>query len=104
MVIGFDTYHDGARRGESIGALIASLNGSLTRYYSRVTYHKNKDEMSSSVASLFRGKSSFVFNLKLISFCSFLSPLFLNVRSTQTVSRSEWNASRNHHLLPGRSW
>ena len=76
MVIGFDTYHDGARRGESVGALVASLNGSLTRYHSRVTYHRNKDEMSSGVANLFRGKSSFVFNLKLISFCSFLFPLF----------------------------
>lgn len=56
MVIGFDAYHDGARKGDSVGALVASLNDTLTQYYSRVVYHKNFDEMSTGVANLFKGK------------------------------------------------
>lgn len=58
MVVGFDTYHDGVKRGESVGALVASLNNALTKYYSRVHYHKNRDEMSGGVSHLFKGLTS----------------------------------------------
>jgi aubergine-like protein len=51
MVIGVDTYHDGARKGESVGAFVASMNDNLTRYYSRVSYHHNRDELSSMMAA-----------------------------------------------------
>jgi aubergine-like protein len=54
MICGYDTYHDGARKGESVGAFVASLNQGLTQYFSRVSYHKNRDEMSTNVKHHFR--------------------------------------------------
>jgi len=53
MVVGFDTYHDTKRKGSSYGALVSSLNGTLSRYFSAVTPHANNEEMSSHVPSLF---------------------------------------------------
>lgn len=40
MVIGFDSYHDSARKGQSVGGFVASLNNSLTRWYSQVSFHQ----------------------------------------------------------------
>merc|ERR1712133_325049 len=34
MVIGYDTYHDTVHKSKSVGALVASLNPSLTKYIS----------------------------------------------------------------------
>ncbi|BES88029.1 piwi-like [Nesidiocoris tenuis] len=36
MVIGIDTYHDAKQRGSSVGAIVASLNAPLTRWFSRI--------------------------------------------------------------------
>ncbi|KAK9506113.1 hypothetical protein O3M35_008106 [Rhynocoris fuscipes] len=36
MVVGLDTFHDTARQGKSVGAIVASLNKPLTRWYSKV--------------------------------------------------------------------
>ncbi|CAL1299772.1 unnamed protein product [Larinioides sclopetarius] len=55
MVIGYDTYHDSARKGRSAGAFVASLNQSLTRWYSKVTFHSagGWEELSNYVKSNF---------------------------------------------------
>merc|ERR1712090_48256 len=34
MVIGYDTYHDTVHKSKSVGALVASLNPSLTKFVS----------------------------------------------------------------------
>lgn len=38
MVIGVDVYHDPTRRGQSVVGFVASVNPSLTRWYSRARY------------------------------------------------------------------
>lgn len=35
MIVGIDTYHEAGNRGKSVGGLVASINSSFTRYYSR---------------------------------------------------------------------
>ena len=42
MVVGFDTYHDTANKKESYGAMIASINPSMTRYTSHIAKHVSK--------------------------------------------------------------
>ncbi|GFY37292.1 piwi-like protein 1 [Trichonephila inaurata madagascariensis] len=39
MIIGYDTYHDSSRKGQSAGAFVSSMNANFTRWYSRVTFH-----------------------------------------------------------------
>ena len=39
MVIGYDTYHDTAQKGRSVGAIVASMNQSLTKYMSLANLH-----------------------------------------------------------------
>ncbi|XP_074601974.1 piwi-like protein 1 [Brevipalpus obovatus] len=46
MIAGYDCYHDSAKKGSSVGAFVCSLNQSATRWYSRVTYHQSREEMS----------------------------------------------------------
>ncbi|KAI1284890.1 Piwi-like protein 1 [Halotydeus destructor] len=53
MVVGYDTHHDGTRRGASVGGFVCSLNPSLSRFYSRVAYHTNHEEMSNNFAQNF---------------------------------------------------
>ena len=47
MVCGFDVYHD-RKQSKAVGAFVASLNPSFTRYYSSVDLHKNNEEISPS--------------------------------------------------------
>ena len=54
MVIGCDTYHDGALKGKSVGGFVATTNDSLTSHFSRIAYHSNRDEMSTNFAAHFR--------------------------------------------------
>jgi len=53
MVVGYDTYHDSARKNESVGALVASLNQNFTTYFSCVDFHKDRTEMSNQVGVMF---------------------------------------------------
>jgi len=41
MVIGYDTYHDSAQKGRSVGAVVASLNSTFTKYLSVANLHTN---------------------------------------------------------------
>jgi len=41
MVIGYDTYHDSAQKGRSVGAVVASMNSTFTKYLSVANLHTN---------------------------------------------------------------
>ena len=45
VVIGYDTYHDG-KQTKAVGAFVASINESFTRYVSSVLLHENSEEIS----------------------------------------------------------
>jgi aubergine-like protein len=45
MVVGIDSYHDSAKKGQSVGALVASMNASLTKYYSRCLFQHTHQEL-----------------------------------------------------------
>ncbi|ODN03707.1 Protein aubergine [Orchesella cincta] len=49
MVVGFDLYHCGKRKGASVGAMAASTCDSLAKYYSTASYLPNKDALSDKV-------------------------------------------------------
>ena len=44
MVIGYDTYHDTVSKGRSVGAMVASLNKTMTKYISIANIHTNPDQ------------------------------------------------------------
>ncbi|KAG7210785.1 hypothetical protein KM043_012278 [Ampulex compressa] len=46
MVVGFDVCHDTAVHGRDFGAMVASLDRNLTRYFSAVSAHTNGEELS----------------------------------------------------------
>ena len=41
MVIGYDTYHDTAKKGRSVGAIVATMNQTLTKYMSLANMHES---------------------------------------------------------------
>ncbi|XP_041347966.1 piwi-like protein 1 isoform X1 [Gigantopelta aegis] len=45
MVIGIDTYHDSSSKGRSVGGVVCSVNRLMTRYYSKVTFQHNHQEL-----------------------------------------------------------
>ncbi len=45
MVIGYDSWHDTTQKGTSVGAVVSTVNSTLTRYTSSCTFHKNNEEM-----------------------------------------------------------
>lgn len=50
LIIGYDTYHDSAHKGRSVGGFVSSLNASLTQWFSKVAFHEDQNEMSSKLA------------------------------------------------------
>jgi aubergine-like protein len=55
MVVGFDVYHCGKRRGASVGAMVATFyeeaHSKDPLYYSSVNFHNSKDELSSNLCT-----------------------------------------------------
>lgn len=51
MVVGFDVCHDTATRGTDQGAMVASLDKAMSRYYSTVTAHRSGEELSTNLAA-----------------------------------------------------
>lgn len=51
MVMGYDTYHD-AKQRRAVGALVASINNSFTRFHSAVKIHENNEEISPNFRGL----------------------------------------------------
>lgn len=50
MVVGFDVCHDSKNKQRSYGAMVASLNKQLTRYYSTVSSHSTGEELSNDIS------------------------------------------------------
>lgn len=44
MIAGYDTYHDA--RQKAVGAFVASLNQSFSKYYSKATIHDNNEKIA----------------------------------------------------------
>ena len=42
MVIGYDTYHDTAQKGRSVGAIVASMNQTMTKWMSLANMHTTR--------------------------------------------------------------
>lgn len=55
MVCGIDTYHDSQRKGQSVGALVCSLNKACTRYISQVCFQASKQELIDGLMVNFTG-------------------------------------------------
>ncbi|KAH6929130.1 hypothetical protein HPB50_023840 [Hyalomma asiaticum] len=52
MVVGYDIYHDSSSRMLSAGAFVASMNRTLTSWYSRVAFHATHQELGGSLGRL----------------------------------------------------
>uniref|UniRef100_A0A1B6KR98 Piwi domain-containing protein n=1 Tax=Graphocephala atropunctata TaxID=36148 RepID=A0A1B6KR98_9HEMI len=50
MVVGFDVCHDSKSKGKSYGAMVASLNKPMSRYFSAVSHHSTGEELSNDLA------------------------------------------------------
>ena len=46
MVIGYDTYHDSLYKDKSVGAVVASVNSTFTKFISMADFHSNQSEMT----------------------------------------------------------
>ncbi|KRF98919.1 uncharacterized protein Dwil_GK20297, partial [Drosophila willistoni] len=53
MVCGIDSYHDHNHKGNSVTALVASLNSSYTHWYSRAVVQTKREEIVSGLTSSF---------------------------------------------------
>lgn len=50
MVVGYDVCHDANHKERSYGAMVATLNGECSRYFSSVTAHSSGEELSNDFA------------------------------------------------------
>ncbi|XP_015025392.2 protein argonaute-3 isoform X3 [Drosophila virilis] len=53
MICGIDSYHDPCQKGNSVAALVASLNSSYTHWYSKAVIQTKKEEIVSGLTSSF---------------------------------------------------
>jgi len=53
MLLGMDVYHDPKKRNRSVCALVASLNPTHTKYYSRVMFQQAHQESVDSLKPIF---------------------------------------------------
>jgi aubergine-like protein len=51
MIVGFDVYHCGKRKGASVGAMVATTHETQARYYSTVSFHSSKEELSTNLCT-----------------------------------------------------
>ena len=71
MVCGFDVHRDKSQKGKAIGGFVCSVNPTLTKWYSRVSYHSDRNELSGNLATNFSSNDFLLFFticLQLISF------------------------------------
>ena len=59
MVIGYDTYHDTAQKGRSVGAIVASMNQTMTKWMSLANMHTTpaqelQDNLLSNLTKMLR--------------------------------------------------
>jgi len=55
MIVGVDTYHDSAKKGRSVGAFVATMNQTLTRYYSNCGFQSSHEEMQNNLCTFMIG-------------------------------------------------
>ncbi|CAG2106969.1 unnamed protein product, partial [Medioppia subpectinata] len=53
MVVGFDVHRDSSQRGKALGGFVCSTNATLTKWYSRVSFHDNREELSGNLTTNF---------------------------------------------------
>jgi hypothetical protein len=58
MVVGFDVHHGG---GKTTGAMVATMTSTLATYFSTMTEHQDRMEVSSGVAVSFSSKNKYLF-------------------------------------------
>lgn len=51
MICGMDTYHDATKKGNSVSAFVASLNGTYTRWFSQAIIQKAKEELVNGICA-----------------------------------------------------
>ena len=51
MIVGYDTYHDSAQKGKSVGAVVASMDKECTKYFSVATHHITSEELTANFES-----------------------------------------------------
>lgn len=66
MVVGFDVHRDSSQRGKAIGGFVCSVNPTLTKWYSRVSFHSDRNELSSNFKTNFTRKFYLIFIKKNI--------------------------------------
>merc|ERR1719411_794110 len=44
MIIGYDTYHDSLHKGKSVGAVVASMNSTFTKFMSKAQIHSSPQQ------------------------------------------------------------
>jgi len=49
MVVGYDTYHDSAKKGRSVAGVVCSLNRNFTRWYSQCAFQHSMEELVSQL-------------------------------------------------------
>jgi len=55
MICGIDTYHDSQVKGRSVAAVCCSLNDQSTRYFSKVMFQHNRQELQDGLVASFTG-------------------------------------------------
>ena len=61
MVMGYDAYHDtksrgGRTPGSSVGAVVATMNSTFTKYYSQTSIINTRDDLAQNLQQQTRGE------------------------------------------------
>lgn len=57
MIVGYDTYHDKDRKGYSVGGFVSTSNHTATSWFSRTSYHQNREELCGNFTQNLKGKN-----------------------------------------------
>lgn len=68
MFVGLDAYHDSLHKGQSVGAMVATLNRQCTRYFCKTEMHESKIETMRNFTVLLAGEVQSVFCLLVVFF------------------------------------
>ena len=90
MVVGIDSYHDSAKKGRSVGAFIASMNQSLTRYHSRCAFQHNMQELMDALKLCLQGTVCWSYLLTL--------PMLRLHSSKAQEHKNLWKPSKPCHV------
>lgn len=78
MVCGIDAYHDTSKRGASVAGFVASLNQTLTRWYSKVCFQGPGQELVDGLKTCLISSLKFYYDVRLQHIiCTFHSVIIL---------------------------